>query len=430
MRKIQRVLNGLEQTNESIKVAIVGFGKMGSTLVHQLLSLRGYRPSVIVSGNLDRVVNRLISFGVDRDRIVMGTTLGKINDGIRSDKIVLTEDYRLASQSEINAVVDATGSTSYGTNIAIEAIENKKSVIMLNVECDATVGPYLHRLALENGVVYTGSAGDEPGAIIELIEFVDSIGLELAVVGKGKNNLLDVYITNDELESAAREKSVSVSALTSFCDGTNTMIELTAVGNAIGFMPDVVGGHGVSTDVKNLGNVFSKIDEGGVLSGYGVVDYAFGVAPGVFAIARAKSEVEADLLKYLNMGEGPNYVFHRPYHLTSMETPMTIYKAVIEGDSTISPECGQVCDTITYAKRDIKVGERLEGIGGDTVFGKITSNADAVSKNALPIGLITEKAVAVVDIAKGSPIDYSMVQLDESEVVVQVRRKQDKYGVE
>ena len=116
---------------------------------------------------------------------------------------------------------------------------------------------------------------------------------------------------------------------------------------------------------------------------------------------------------------------YRPYHLTSLETPITIYKAVVENESTIVPLHGQVADTVTIAKRDIKAGERLEGVGSGTVLGKLTSHDICLTEDLLPIALITDKTRATKDIKKGTIIDMSMVELDETATVTRLRRRQN-----
>lgn len=129
------------------------------------------------------------------------------------------------------------------------------------------------------------------------------------------------------------------------------------------------------------------------------------------------------------MGDGPNYVLYRPYHLTSLETPITIYNAIVEKDPTIVPEKGQVSDTITLAKRDLKKGQTLEGIGGKDVYGQIISHIDQRKKNLLPIGLITKKTKLKVDVKKDEQITIDMVELEEDQVIIKLRKKQDELGL-
>ena len=326
---------------------------------------------------------------------------------------------------QINAVVDCTGDPPFGAVIARKTIQYHKHMITFNVECDAVVGPVLHDMAKKAGVVYTGILGDEPGAIIDLVEYAYGMGLEVLVAAKGKNNPLDNDATPETLADKAKEKGLSAKMLTSFIDGTNTMLELNSVANALGFLPDTLGCHGIATSPDTAVEDFKLKADGGVLSRYGVVEFSRGMAPGVFIIVTSDQEDVRDLMKFLGFGDGPNYLMYRPYHLTSLETPITIYKAVVENESTIVPLHGQVADTVTIAKRDIKAGERLEGVGSGTVLGKLTSHDICLTEDLLPIALITDKTRATKDIKKGTIIDMSMVELDETATITRLRRRQN-----
>ncbi|MDY6064830.1 MAG: NAD(P)-dependent oxidoreductase [Finegoldia sp.] len=430
MNRMQRELSKLEDNGKKIRLAIVGCGMMGSGLISQMSRIKAMIPSITIDRTLKKCRDALENSGVSKADIVEASSLEVAKKAIDDDKFVISSDTSLAYKLEkVDGVVDATGNPAFGADLAYEAIKNHKHVILLNVECDSVVGPILNDLAEKNKVVYTGSAGDEPGAIIELSDFANGLGFNLLAVGKGKNNPLDNYANEDSLREDALAKGLSPKMLTSFVDGTNTMIELTSVANSLGFTPDVVGGHGVKTNIKEIADVYKLKDQGGILNNYNIVDFAFGVAPGVFAIVTHDSKEVKDLMKYLSMGDGPNYVLYRPYHLTCLETPLSIYRAIVEKEPTIHPKYGQVSDTVTIAKRDIKKGQLIEGIGGKDVFGQIISHKVQMENNYLPLPLITEKTVAKEDIKKDSFITYDMVALDEDARITKLRRKQDELGL-
>ena len=251
------------------------------------------------------------------------------------------------------------------------------------------------------------------------------MGLDVLVAGKGKNNRLDEYATPESLKEEAKEKNLSPKMLTSFVDGTNTMLELTSVCNALGFLPDVFGCHGMASSTETAVEDFKLKQDGGNLDNYKVVEFSNGMAPGVFIIVTSDKEDVRDLMKFLGFGDGPNYLMYRPYHLTSLEAPITIYKAVVENEATIAPIQGQVADTVAIAKRDIKKGEKLDGIGSDKVFGKITSHTRSIQEDLLPIGVITDKTVASCDIPKDTLIDLSMVEIDDRATVTRLRHRQN-----
>ncbi len=422
-------LNKLLNQHGTIDVSVVGTGLMGTSLITQLNLLDNFSPRAVSSRKIDSVLSAYERAGIHRDRIKIvddfDSALSYFNEGF----FIASTDSKIAA-SLGDCVVDCTGDTEEGVRICLQAIESGIDIVSLNVEMDATVGPYLKVLADRAGVVYSGTAGDEPGAIMELYEFAKFSGFEVLVLGKGKNNKLNNYITNVELKEEAKAKNLNPKMLTSFVDGTNTMVELNSVCNATGFVPDVRGCHYFKTDKDNLARDIDLIEKGSKLKSYGVVDFAAGVAPGVFAIVRAGHDIIDREMKFLSMVEGPNYALYRPYHLTSIETPISIARAVLLKDATIEPTGKPVAETITVAKRDLRAGEFIEGIGSDDVFGSLERADIQVEENLLPIGLVVGSTKMLKDIKKGTPIKYEDVCLDENSEIVKLRRLQDKFWVD
>lgn len=416
----------MKDKGESIKLAIIGCGKMGSSLISQLNKLDAMDVKLVVDRNPQKAIKALVGSGVSEDKIIYTDDYNEGYEVLEKGYIAVSTNYRLAYKLlQINAVIDCTGNPPFGAVIARKTIQYHKHMISFNVECDATVGPVLLDMAKKAGVVYTGILGDEPGAIMELVDNAYGMGLEVLVAAKGKNNPLDNYAGPEDLEKEARSKKLSPRMLTSFVDGTNSMIELNAVCNALGFLPDVFGCHGIKTSPETAVDDFKLKSQGGILNSYGVVEFSEGMAPGVFIIVTSDKEDVKDLMKFLGFGDGPNYLLYRPYHLTSLEAPITIYNAVVENEPTIAPIHGQVADTVTIAKRDIKKGEKLDGIGSDKVFGKLTSHDRCLREDLLPIGIITPKTEAIVDIPKDTVIDMSMVKIDEKATITRLRRRQN-----
>lgn len=426
MLKINRNLREMKDNGESIKLAIIGCGKMGSSLISQLSKIDAMEVKLVVDRNPRKAIKALVQAGISEDKIIYTDDYNEGYEVLEKGFVAVSTNHRLAYKLlQINAVVDCTGNPPFGAVIARKTIQYHKHMISFNVECDATVGPVLHDMAKKAGVVYTGILGDEPGAIMDLVDSAYGMGLKVLVAAKGKNNPLDNYATAEILEEEAKKKGLSPRMLTSFVDGTNTMIELNAVCNALGFLPDTFGCHGITTSPERAVEDFKLKVDGGVLNSYGVVEFSPGMAPGVFIIVTSDQEDVRDLMKFLGFGDGPNYLLYRPYHLTSLEAPITIYDAVVENEPSIAPIHGQVADTVTVAKRDIKKGEKLEGIGSDRVFGKLTSHDRCLNEDLLPIGLITPNTEAIVDIKKDTIIDMSMVKIDEKATITRLRRRQN-----
>jgi predicted homoserine dehydrogenase-like protein len=327
--------------------------------------------------------------------------------------------------ASLDAVVEATGVPGVGALVAYRTILARRHIIMLNVETDATIGYLLKRMADAAGVVYTTSAGDEPGAILELYDFARSLGFEIVAAGKGKNNPLDRSATPQQLAEQARSRHMSPHMLTSFVDGTKTMVEMTAVANATGLVPDVSGMHGPQATPETLARIFCPREDGGILERRGVVDYALGsVAPGVFLVITTRQPKVIEDLRYLRLGEGPYWALYRPYHLANLETPRSIAQAVLYHQATLAPAGPPVAETTAVAKRDLQEGEVLEGLGGTSLYGNIERAEVARAQRMLPLGL-TARARVRRPVARGQTLTYDDVELDAHSFIVQARRMQD-----
>lgn len=425
MTNINSKLIQLEENKGSIKVSLIGAGLMGKGLVSQLMLVKGIKPSLVISNRITDAVEAYTLAGISRDDIVIAKNLNDINLAMENNKYVVSDITEYGAKANlIDVVVDATGVPDVGARIAMDSINNKKHIVMLNVEADVVVGPILNKMSKEAGVVYTGTAGDEPGSVKEIFDFAQATGFQVLAIGKGKNNPMDYEANPSSVADKAQKSNLKPSRLASFIDGTNTMIEMAVMCNATGFLPDIRGGHGPTTDVQNLPKVYSLKQEGGILNKYGIVDYAHGVAPGVFVIVTTSLPQVHKEMQFLKMGPGPNYALYRPYHLTSLETPISIAKAFFYNESTIAPLYDKlVAEVITIAKNDLKKGQKFDGIGEFTVLGSIETYEVAKKENLVPIGLINNKAIAKKDIRKGEYITYNMVELDTESEIYKLRMK-------
>jgi predicted homoserine dehydrogenase-like protein len=330
----------------------------------------------------------------------------------------------LAKLESLDAVVEATGLTEVGARVAWNCILHSKHVIMLNVETDVTVGPLLHRLAQKAGCVYTAASGDEPGVCKMLYNLAGTMGFEVVCLGKGKNNVINFDATPESCREEAESKNMNPKMLSAFKDGSKTMVELAAMSNATGLIPDVPGMHGVKVDVPDLNKVFVPKEDGGILSRRGCVDYSTGkVAPGVFAIITSPDpRVRVDMAFY-SMGPGPYYTLYRPYHLCAIETPVSIAEAVLYGESTIVSK-RMVSEVATIAKRDLKVGEIAGEIGSADIFGRTYIFEEAHAQKAIPLGLAPGGKVQK-DIAKGDLLTEDNFAPNSAKFVYELRKVQD-----
>ncbi|RKD76192.1 putative homoserine dehydrogenase-like protein [Sinobaca qinghaiensis] len=424
-----RKLIELEKQGKSIRVGLVGAGQMGRGMIAQIEKMKGMKVVITADIAVENVVKAYENAGIKKADLVVTDNKSKAAEAVRSGFVVATADASLVSGlADVDVVVDATGVPNVGAEIAWKSITNKKHIVMLNVEADITVGPILKQMADAAGVVYTGSAGDEPGAIMELFDFSEALGFETVALGKGKNNPLNVEANPDTAAQEAAEKKSSPKMLASFQDGTKTMVEMNAVANATGFLPDKPGMHGLKGEVKDLPAFFETKENGGKVSKEKVVEYINGIAPGVFAIIRSEQEEVNAELTYLKMGDGPNYVLYRPYHLTSLETPLSIAKAYLDHVPTIAPYKGRIAETATVAKKDLAEGDYLDSIGGFTVYGTILTAEDSDAMEALPIGLVDRHIKMRKAVKKGEIIRMSDIIHERDTTIWKLRELQNTFG--
>ena len=194
--------------------------------------------------------------------------------------------------------------------------------------------------------------------------------------------------------------------------------------NATGLVPDVIGGHGIACDVKGLNDMYRLKEDDGILNKHGVVEYVRGIAPGVFVTVSTDNDEISYQMQYHSMGPGPLWTLYRPYHLCNLETPLTIGRAVIYHEGVIVPKGGLVSEVITVAKKDMKAGEHLDGIGGYTTYGSIDTHEHAKEAGFVPFGLINKNAVLKKDVKKGQLLTYDDVEIDTNTLIYQIRQKQ------
>lgn len=418
----------MERKNNPIKIGLAGMGQMGRGIVSQTANTPWVKVAAVYDHNPERVFRLYDSYGLERPVDVDDGDDVRAEELIRKGKSVLLPDVKsICKIPSVEVVVDATGSPEWGAVAAWESIENGKHIVLLTVETDVVVGRILRKKAEEKGVIYTLSAGDEHASAKELYDFAVSLGFEVVAAGKGKNNPLNYHVTPKDLEEEARSKRMSPKMLTSFVDGTKTAVEMTALSNATGLLPDVRGMHGVSGKLEEMVNRFTLKDKGGILSQEGVVDFIFGLAPGVFVIVKTDNQEMQEILTYLKVGEGSRYFLYRPYHLVSLETLNSVYKVVLYHEPTIVPLYTPYSEVITCAKRDLEKGEIIDGIGGFMVYGLIERYEVAKRENLVPIGLL-EGAKVLRNIKKDEPLTFDDVLLRDG-FIQWLRKKQEESGL-
>lgn len=400
-------------------MAVVGAGFMGRGLVYQLSRVPGMRAALVVNRTPDRAVAAYRAAGVDAGEVTVADDPDVLRDLVAAGRPAVATSAEVLLEVDVDVIVEATGAMAHGARVILAGLEAGTHVVSLNAELDATLGYLLHARAREQGVVYTIADGDQPGVLLRQVEFVQGLALDVLAAVNCKRNL-DIHQDPDDSRAYARRDGTSLLMTTAFGDGTKMQIENTVVANLTGLVPDRRGMHGVATDLDNAAR-----DVLAPLSRTGVVEYTLGgdFGGGVFVIGGTEDpEIVGPYLRYAKLGEGPAYVFFRPYHLMHMEVPMTIAEVLLDGQPVGTPPGPPVAETVAVAKRALEPGEHLDGIGGFTCYGQVDTVEAA--RGLLPVGL-ADGARVVRAVARDRPIRLEDVELPNSELLA-LRRRQDE----
>ncbi|GAA1477878.1 SAF domain-containing protein [Nocardioides aestuarii] len=416
-----RLQERLDHTGRPLRVGLVGAGQMGTGFAAQLLRMPGIALSAVFDVDRGRAVDALGQAGITpADTTDVDRASREIENG-GSVAFAGTDDL---GGLPLDIVVEATGVPDVGARVAVEALAAGMGIATLNVESDVTIGRYLAELADSSEGIYSVCRGDEPVETKILVDYARDLNFEVICAGKGKNNPLDPHAGPDDLAERARTKQMNPKMLTSFVDGSKAMIEMAALANTTGLGVSKRGMHGPPSTVPTLHQTFALKADGGVLDRAGVVDYCTGpVAPGVFVVVRTEDPYVHHEMTYLQMGEGPYFALYRPYHLASLEAPLTVYEMALDHRASLTSE-HWTAEVGAEAKRPLKAGERIDGIGGSMVRGLIDPVEDFRRDNAVPLGVL-QGAVLTRDVPVDQMLTYDDVELVESSTIVRMRRIQD-----
>ncbi len=425
---LARDLKRRAESGRPVRIGLVGSGEMGTDIISRVAHMDGIEVAAIADHNLG-AAHRAVEIATGEEgHSAHASSSGQVDALIEKGvAAVAGEAAPILESGLIDVVVDATGIPEAGAEIGLAAMELGKHLVMMNVEADVVIGAYLKAEADRLGVVYTLGAGDEPSACMELIEFVSAMGHTIVAAGKGKNNPLNIDARPDDYAEEAARRNMSVRMLVEFVDGSKTMVEMAAIANATGLVPDVPGMHGPPAGPEELNRVLVPRSDGGVLSAPGRVDYSVGkgLAPGVFVVAEMGHPRIRERMEDLKMGEGPYFTFIRPYHLTSLEVPLTCARAVLYGKADMAPLARPVAEVCALAKRDLAPGERLGNVGEDTYRGWVMDAGEARVAGAIPCGLLADAKISA-PIPKGALITRANARVAEGSRIAELRARQDK----
>lgn len=422
---VDHALRSLAEREQPIRVGMVGAGFMGQGLTNQIEnSVPGMRMAAIYNRRPERALGVYRYSGRDP---VTASTQSTFDNAVAAGQAVVADDPYLISRSpHIDILVDVTGSVEFGSHVVLDAFAHGKSVVLMNAELDATLGPILRVHAKRHGVILSACDGDEPGVEMNLYRWVRGLGLIPRVMGNVKG-LQDPYRNPTTQQGWAERWGQNAAMVTSFADGSKISFEQAIVANATGFK---VQQQGMSRGRKYDGNILDiaslyDVDEVRALGG--IVDYTVGPnLVKVFCLAEHEDPKQRHYLELYKLGPGPLYPFWIPYHLVHFETPNAIARVACFRDEVAPPLGGPVVEVCALAKRDLKQGEILDEYGMYMTYGE-AANADEMSqRRLLPEGLV-EGCRMLRDVAKDETLTYSDVELPAGRLADQLRAEQYRH---
>jgi len=417
----------LENRKEPIRIAFIGCGKFVSMFLAQYNHLDKIQIDSIVDLNIEQAKKNCTNSGLDE------TTISEINFSKSLDEIL---------DRNIEIFIEATGNPIVGTVHAVNIIKNKKHVILVNVEADITCGKYLSDIAKENEVICSMAYGDQPSLIIEQIEWARLNGFSVVCAGKGtKYHPTFEYSTPDTVwghyglskERAEKESGMNPKMFNSFLCGDKSAIEMCAVSNAANLKCPSNGLTFPPIGVYDIAKKLIPKQKGGLIDFDGQVEVISSIdlnkndIPndlrwGVYIVIKAKNEYVKNCFKDYGMvtdSSGNYSAIWRPYHYIGLELAQSIYSIALDNRATGFTK-NYNADVASYAKKDLKVGEKLDGEGGFCARGKLITSQKSKDEKILPLGL-TDNAILKKNINKDQVIRLDDVELNLPQEVIEAR---------
>lgn len=419
---VDTALQKLEDQGKPIRVGMIGAGATGRAIALQLgTPVPGIRLVAIANRTPEHAQRAFREAGFSR-YAAAGSAVEAAEYIAAGRPVFATEPSVLTACPAIDLLIEVTGTVEPAARVVLDAFRHGKHVVLVNAELDSLIGPILKVKADEAGVVITHTDGDEPGVAMTLLRYLRTLGLKIVAAGNIKG-MVDYYRNPDTQRAFAEKNDQDVRKVTSFADSTKLSMEATVLANATGFKVGRRGMHGPSCSyVREVANLLPAQQ----MLETGLIDYALGAAPhtGAFVVIHETNPLKKAQLAYYKLGDGPFYVFYTPFHLPHLQIASTIGRAFTQRDATVAPLGGPVCEVVSVAKRDLKAGERLDGIGGFCTYGLIDNAFAARAVNALPIAL-SEGCVLRRDIAKDSVISLNDVDQPPQGIAGELWREQN-----
>jgi predicted homoserine dehydrogenase-like protein len=414
-----------------IRVGLIGAGKFGSMYLSQVPRTPGVHLVAIADLNPAGAKANLARVGWKPEQSAAPNAQAALRDG----GTWVTDDWRsLVALPQIDVVVECTGSPVHAVDHVLAAFAQRKHVVNVTVEADAFCGPLLARRAAEAGVIYSLAYGDQPAMICDLVDWARTCGFPVVAAGRGHKWLPHFAQSTPEtvwghygLTPAQAERGgLNPKMFNSFLDGSKPSIESTAVANATGLGVPSDGLLYPPASVDRIPFVTRPKSDGGVLERKGMVEVIsslqrdgtpidYDIRMGVWVTVEAESDYIKHCFEEYNAhtdDTGRYFTLYKRWHLIGLEVGLSVASVALRGEPTGVAQ-GWNADVVATAKRDLQPGERLDGEGGYTVWGKLLPAATSRRIGGLPLGLAHDVKLER-PVSQGQSLTWADVQMPAS----------------
>ena len=426
-----------------IRVGIIGAGKFGSMYLAQVPRTPGIHLVGIADLSPEAACRNLARVGWEPQRVQAASLDAALRDG---NTHVGSDWQALVRHPAIDVIVESTGAPIAAVDHMLEAFAQGKHVVNVTVEADAFCGPLLAQRAAAAGVIYSLAFGDQPALICDLVDWARTCGFPVVAAGRGhkwlphfSQSTPDTVWSNYGLtaEQAARG-GLNPKMFNSFLDGSKPAIESTSVSNATGLAVPSNGLLYPPASVEDIPFVTRPRSEGGVLERKGMVEVIssletdgrvipYDIRMGVWVTVEGETEYIRNCFEEYNAHTDPSgryFTLYKRWHLIGLEVGYSVASVMLRKEPTGAAQ-GWNADVVATAKRDLTVGEVLDGEGGYTVWGKLLPAATSLAMGGLPLGLAHGPRV-LRPVKQGQSLCWDDVSLDTDTRAYKLRREMEE----
>ena len=445
-----------------IRAGLIGTGTYGISLLAQSLLIPRLEIPIVCDQDLETARQACWLAGLSEEYTSVCSNTKEILLAMEKGQCVIAENYELLMDVPLDVIVECTGNPEAGARHAALAIKQGKHVAIVNKEADSVVGPILSRLADKTGVIYTPVDGDQHGLLIGLVSWAQSLGLEVVCAGKARpydfvydedtgkvtNGMDTVILSKEEKKVLVKiqpgksgfvieKRQQSFLKLGHIAEAD--LCESVIAANATGLLPDFPSMHAPIVRITEIADVFSPIEDGGILKNGGVIDLVTclrredeaGLGGGVFLVFGCKKNDSWEFVKdkgLLTNYRGTCGVVYRPYHLLGVETPISILLAGLLNLSTGSSGYKPRVDLVGKAQKDLRAGTILpfdHGKSGDLFEHLIVPSTSDCHNGPIPFYMTLGNQLKT-DVPAGSILTYDMIKKPENSMLWELRKQQDR----